>query len=121
MGQPSLLASTPTCVLLVESNAIIGLDLADQLERHGYDVAGPFACATAVRWLRSLTPDLAILDVDLQSGACVELARELRRRGVPILIFSAHDQKNALEEFRTLPWLSMPASRDALHVALKAL
>ena len=119
MGQRHPSASSR--VLLVESNAIIGVDLADQLERGGYEVAGPFACAAAAKWLQSRTPDLAVLDVDLQSGPCVELARELRQRGVPLLIFSAHDRQHALAEFRCLRWLPMPAPRDALHIALQAL
>ena len=119
MGQR--FAATGTCVLLVESSAIIGLDLADDLESHGYAVEGPLACAAAAQWLETRTPDLAILDVDLQSGMCVALARELRAREVPILIFSAHDRAYALEEFRSLPWLAMPASKHALHSALHEL
>ncbi len=105
-------------VLLVESNAIIGLDLAEQLEALGYTVSGPFAEARALEHLKASTPDLAILDADLRSGICVELARELRGRGVPMLVFSCYDQSNALPEFRNLPWLPMPAPITALHAAL---
>lgn len=119
MGQR--LAATGTCVLLVESSAIIGLDLADDLETQGYAVQGPFACAAASEWLRTRTPDVAVLDVDLQSGSCVTLARELRARAVPILVFSAHDRACALPEFSSLPWLAMPASKHALRSALAEL
>jgi DNA-binding response OmpR family regulator len=108
-------------VLLVESNAIIGLDLADELAGQGYEVAGPFACTTALQWLERDTPDLAVLDADLRSGTCVDLARELRARGVPILIFTCHDQKHALPEFSDLPWLPMPAAMEALCAALRVL
>jgi DNA-binding response OmpR family regulator len=119
MGQR--FAAAGTCVLLVESSAIIGLDLADELESQGYEVEGPFACAAAAQRLKTRTPDLAILDVDLRSGSCVGLARELRAREVPILIFSAHDRSDALAEFRSLPWLAMPAPKHALHAALRDL
>ena len=119
MGQR--FTATGTCVLLVESSAIIGLDLADELESQGYDVEGPYACAAAAQWLTTRSPDLAILDVDLRSGPCVGLARELRDREVPILIFSAHDRSQALAEFQSLPWLAMPAPKHALDAALRDL
>jgi len=119
MGQSTTFTSST--VLLVESSAIIGLDLADELERQGYGVVGPFACATALEWLKSATPDIAVLDVDLQSGSCVVLARGLRARNVPILVFSAHDQRHSLPEFQDLAWLSMPAPMSALDVALRSL
>ncbi len=51
-----------------------------------------------------------LLDVDLRSGICVDMARELRRRGVPILVFSAHDQRFALPEFQDVPWVPLPSS-----------
>jgi DNA-binding response OmpR family regulator len=104
--------------LLVESNAIIGLDLADELAEQGYEVAGPFTCAEALAWIKVDTPDLAVLDVALQSGICVRLARELRAREVPILVFSSYMPQHALPEFRSVPWLSMPAAMEALHSAL---
>src|SRR5829696_8566195 len=119
MGQSTTFRS-PT-VLLVESSAIIGLDLYDELERQGYGVVGPFACDRALEWLETGTPEVAVLDVDLQSGACVVLARGLRARNVPILVFSAHDQRHSLPEFRDLAWLSMPAPMSALDVALRSL
>lgn len=111
---------TSQTVLLVESSAIIGLDLAEELERLGYTVGGPLACAAALEWLATQTPAMAVLDVDLQSGSCVDLARALRARDVPILVFSTHDQRHSLPEFRDLPWLSMPAPMNALGAALAA-
>ena len=108
-------------ILLVESNAIIGLDLAEELEACGYQVFGPLADATALERLTGTTPDIAVLDADLRTGASVDLARELRARGVPMLIVSCHDQKHALPEFRDLPWILLPAPFAALHAALEHL
>jgi DNA-binding response OmpR family regulator len=108
-------------VLVVESNAVIGMDLADQLEEEGYTVAGPFACAVAAEWLQSNSPDLAILDLDLQAGRCVDLARTLRERAVPMLVFTAHDRRLAVPEFRNLPWLPMPAPSEAFSAAVRSM
>ncbi|WP_371826981.1 response regulator [Microvirga sp. VF16] len=106
------------CALLVESNAAIGMYLADDLEDQGYAVAGPFTCAGAMKWLATDTPDIAVLDVDLQSGSCVGMARELKQRKVPIIVYSPHEQKHALPEFQQMPWVSIPSTIDALHNAL---
>ena len=109
------------CVLVVEQNAIIGLSLAADLEDQGYDVAGPFACAGALAWLDAHTPDRVILDADLQRGACIELARQLRGRGIPFLVFSSHDRRAVVDEFRDVPWLSMPAEFSAVLDRLQSL
>jgi hypothetical protein len=45
-------------ILLVESNAIVGLDLAEELEACGYQVSGPFTDATVLDRLKGSTPDL---------------------------------------------------------------
>lgn len=108
-------------VLIVESNAVIGIDVADYLEVEGYTVAGPFACEGALGWLSTHTPRAALLDVDLQSGACVDLARELHRRAVPILVFSAHDRRFALPEFRDVPWVPLPSPFTAIGSTLNGL
>jgi DNA-binding response OmpR family regulator len=109
------------CVLVVEQNAIIGLSLVEDLEDEGYRVVGPFACAGALRWLQTSTPELVILDADLQSGSCVELARLLRERGVPFLVFSSHEQRNAVAEFRDVPWINMPAQFRTLLNTLQSM
>ena len=108
-------------VLVVESDAVIGMSLAEDLNDDGFRVAGPFSCSGALGWLETGRPDLAVLDVDLQSGPCVELARKLRSRGIPFMIFSSHDQSLALEEFRKVPWVPMPAYSKTLTVALRNL
>lgn len=109
------------CVLVVEQNAIIGLSLADDLEEQGYTVAGPLSCIGALKWLQACTPDLAILDADLQSGYCTEIARLLRARDVPLLVFSSHERRHAAAEFRNLPWISMPAEFGTLLRGLRNL
>jgi DNA-binding response OmpR family regulator len=110
-----------SCVLVVEQNAIIGLSLAEDLEDQGYRVAGPYACAGALKWLQAHTPNLVILDADLQSGSCVDLARLLRLRGVPFLVFTSHERRYAAAEFRDVPWVMMPAEFRTLLNTLRSL
>ena len=105
---------TRSGVLVVESNVIVGMDLADWLQDHGYEVDGPVACREAWIWLEANTPKAAVLNFDLQSGTCVDLVRELRHRSVPLIIFSAYEQRFALPEFQDVPWVTIPARLEQI-------
>jgi DNA-binding response OmpR family regulator len=101
------------CVLVAEDEAIIGLDLSDELEQLGFNVVGPFMRnSAALAWLSKITPDLAILDVRLEDGTCLDLARELRRRGVPFVFFSGSGglRSQMESEFPGAPWVAKPAT-----------
>ena len=78
--------------------------------------------AASLQWLHVNTPELALLDVLLKDGPCVRLARELKSRGIPFAIYSglqrAADTPN---EFRDVPWLEKPVSRETLATTLQQL
>ena len=87
------LAGSKPLVLLLEDEALIALNLQDELQDAGYEVAGPFtACAAALEWLQTVTPAMAILDAALTDGSCREIALELTRRRVPFLIYSGYQE-----------------------------
>jgi CheY-like chemotaxis protein len=68
-------------VLLLEDEVLIALNLQEELQELGFRVAGPFTtCAAALDWLRTGTPDVAILDAVLKDGPCREIALELAHR-----------------------------------------
>ena len=67
------LAGSKPLVLVLEDEALIALNLQDELQDAGYEVAGPFtACSAALEWLQTATPDMAILDATLKDGSCHE-------------------------------------------------
>ena len=113
-------------VLIVENELVIGLDLADSLARIGYAVAGPFGrTREALAWLDANTPDAAILDLTLADGSGIDVARDLRKRGVPFVVFSGASHRDALDrELSQTPWVEKPASLahvlDALELARAA-
>jgi DNA-binding response OmpR family regulator len=110
-------------VLLVEDEPLIAVTLQDDLEEGGYEVAGPFtSCASAMAWLECDTPDLAVLDVELEDGSCKDLAAELSRRSVPFVVYSGYRQdRNTAPEFIGAPWVGKPASAETLLNALAGL
>lgn len=101
----------PPVALLTETDPLVAMDLVEALEQGGYRVLGPFATvAEALPRLGSEPPTLAIIDIMLGDGSCAELARELRRRGIPFIVHSAWGQDEPLAvDFQGAPWVSKPA------------
>src|SRR5215217_5643585 len=110
-------------VLVVEDEVLIGLNLRDDLHDAGYRVEGPFTtCAAALEWLRTATPDMAILDAALKDGPCREIALELTRRKVPFLIYSGHhEDRRLLAEFPLVAWVEKPVPSSVLVEACRRL
>ncbi|KAA2236485.1 histidine kinase [Salinarimonas soli] len=119
-------AHTPRpLILLAEDEVLIALELADSLERDGFEVAGPFTtCTAAEAWLKGHEPSGAILDNALKDGPCEALAGDLQGRGIPFLVYSGHSRTPDLPEvFANVPWIVKPAPTEALlralHVSLR--
>jgi DNA-binding response OmpR family regulator len=72
-------------ILIIEDEILLGLLLADALADVGHRVLGPASCrAEALGLVSEGTPHLALVDIELRGGESgIELAVELRRRGVP--------------------------------------
>ena len=109
--------------LILEDEALIALNLQDELQDAGYAVVGPFTdCSAALDWLRTATPDMAILDATLNDGSCHSVAAELSRREVPFLIYSGHQEdRQLLSEFDHITWIEKPVSSVVLVQACQQL
>jgi DNA-binding response OmpR family regulator len=125
-ASPGVMSSAPSdrlrC-LIVEDQLLIAMSLEAYLEDVGYDLAGPFVTrADALEWLETATPDLAILDYKLNDGSCVELARTLRERGVPFVVYSGQRPDRSLPpEFQGMPWIEKPCPRATFLDVLTSL
>jgi DNA-binding response OmpR family regulator len=110
-------------VLILEDEVLIGINLQDELQDAGYQVAGPFTtCAAALEWLQTTTPDMAVLDAALRDGPCREIALELGNRAVPFLIYSGYGaDRELLSEFHHLTWIEKPVPPSALVAACQQL
>ena len=120
MSQP---ANSRPLVLVLEDEALIALNVQDELQDAGYEVAGPFpTCSAAREWLRTTTPDMAVLDTTLKDGHCREIALELSRREVPFLIYSGYQEdQQLLSDFRHITWIEKPVPSGALVKACRQL
>lgn len=78
----------PRC-MIVEDQALIGMSLEASLEEAGFQVAGVFMSnAQALQWLEGDAPDIAVLDIMIKDGTSLEIARALKRLGVPFAVYS---------------------------------
>jgi DNA-binding response OmpR family regulator len=105
----------PRC-MIVEDQALIGMSLEASLEEAGFEVAGVFMSnAHALQWLEGDVPDIAVLDIMIKDGTSLEIARELKSRGVPFAIYSGLPPKpDCPPELQNVPWLEKPVSREIL-------
>jgi response regulator NasT len=83
-----------TRVLIAEDETIIRLDLAEMLERAGFDVCAQARDGVeAVELARAEQPDVAVLDVKMPRLDGIEAARRiLEERPIPIVMLTAYGQ-----------------------------
>ncbi|MDP8918366.1 MAG: hypothetical protein M3O00_05685 [Pseudomonadota bacterium] len=71
--------------------------------------------AQALQWLEGDAPDIAVLDIMIKDGTSLEIARALKRLGVPFAVYSGLPPKaDCPPELQNVPWLEKPASREIL-------
>lgn len=89
MGTLSMAGSR---ILLVENEALFGVDLAMTLEERGFVVTGPIRCpAVAEAAITAGKVDLALLDIELGQGlTSFGVARTLQAHGIPYIFVTGH-------------------------------
>ncbi|MDG4650202.1 response regulator [Roseibacterium sp. SDUM158017] len=103
-------------VLLVEDEALVGLDLADTLQELGHEVLGPLlTVGRAMPFCRAEHADFAILDFNLGRETSEPLADALAGEGVPFVFLTGYRPDALPARFRDRPILQKP-----LHPAILA-
>jgi len=111
-------------VVIAEDEAIVRLDLKEILEEEGYEVVGETGRGDeAVKLVRELEPDLAILDIKMPGMDGLAAAREISaEQRSAVLILTAFSQRNLIEEARdagALAYLIKPFQRSELVPAIE--
>jgi DNA-binding response OmpR family regulator len=106
-------------VLVVEDEAILAVDIADQLTQAGFQVIGPApSVAKALRLIVEVGCDVAVLDVSLRDETVEPVARELRARRTPFLFLSAVSRDHLPPGFNSETLLQKPAPPAVVFAAL---
>ena len=111
-------------VVIAEDEAIIRLDLRETLEEEGYEVVGETGRGDqAVELVRSLHPDLAILDIKMPHMDGLEAARIISgERICGVLMLTAFSQREVVESARdagALAYLVKPYQKSDLIPAIE--
>lgn len=79
------------------------------------------ACAEAMEWLKNNSAAVALLDLHLLDGSCEPVARRLVAKGIPFIVLSGDDERNAALDsiFAAGAWLDKPAPPDRIVTAVR--
>ena len=106
-------------ILIVEDDYYLATDERQMLQSAGADVVGPFGNAEeACRAVVSDELDCALVDINLGSGPCFAVARELRDRGIPFLFTTGYEATVIPDEFQDVERVEKPTSARAIVFAL---
>jgi DNA-binding response OmpR family regulator len=107
-------------VLVVEDDALLGLDLTQQLTDAGLEVVGPaVSVGRALKLIGQTVCDVAVLDVNLGRETAEPVALELRARSIPFVVLSGYSTDQHPPGFRGALMLSKPARFEELVALLR--
>jgi two-component system, response regulator PdtaR len=111
-------------VVIAEDEAIVRLDLRELLEEEDYEVIGETGRGDeAIELVRSLSPDLVILDIKMPGMDGLAAAQAINaERQSAILILSAFSQRDLVEKARdagALAYLVKPFQKAELLPAIE--
>ena len=112
---------TGRSVIVVEDLFYLAMEVQAVLKKAGATVIGPFSTsAAALQSLAKATPHFGVLDVNLGEGASFDVARALRNRSIPFLLFTGYDASGIPAEFADVPRLEKPVNARRLLDAICA-
>ncbi|MBR2536704.1 MAG: response regulator [Hyphomicrobium sp.] len=107
-------------ILVLEDNLVIAMDVELLLQDCGADVVETVSTASAaLAKLADFSPDVAVLDINLDSGTSLPVAEALLERGIPFIFATGYSDPSMLPEaFAHIDILPKPFEASALERAL---
>jgi PAS domain S-box-containing protein len=107
-------------VLVVEDEAIVALEIEQNLRDAGFEVVGPAArVAEAMELLKESGCDAAVLDINLGSETSEAIARMLSGTGTPFVTVSGYSQDQRPSGFSGGAFLAKPLRAELLVAQLR--
>jgi CheY-like chemotaxis protein len=106
-------------ILVVEDEAAIAIDLAQLLTDHGAIIVGPVGTVPeALNAIASLTPDCAVLDINLGGESVRAVAEALANAGVPFVFVTGYSNEQVPHQYGDRPVLQKPYNASQLVATL---
>lgn len=122
MDSSHVTSSTPIRILVVDDHPAVRKGLAFMLAPDGVEVCaeaeGP---AEALAHVEDGRPDLAIVDLSLENEDGLPLIADLRQRGVPVLVYSMHDDAERVSRAFAAGALGYVTKREFKAVLVQAI
>lgn len=114
---------TGRCILVVEDDAFIAMELEDVLTARGAEVLGPVpSVGSALEALTERRPDAVLLDVNLRGTRSTPVAEAMRAAGVPFLLVTGYSRSHLDDApLREAPIVPKPLDQERLVQALQQL
>jgi DNA-binding NtrC family response regulator len=115
------------CILIIDDERPILLTLTALLERHGYQVESASTAAAGLKLLRTKSPSLVLLDLQLPDAEGLQTLDQIKTDApeTQVIILTAHDTlNNAIESIKrgAYHFISKPyAAEELLSLVEKAL
>lgn len=85
----------PLSILIADDEELTLMDIKELLQGEGYIVCGEANNGNqAIKLARELSPDLAILDINMPEPNGIEVAQVLHSMNIPVLLLTAYSQAN---------------------------
>lgn len=110
-----------SCVLVVEDEPLVALDIQDCLQAEGAQVFCANSLAQALELANGADIDAAVIDYGLGGERGDPLCDDLNRRGVPFLIYTGYCTSDLHGHWNRTPILSKPAPCECIVSAVLAL
>ena len=115
----------PKRILIVEDDPLIAEDISESLKEIGYDIAGmAYDADEALSLVDSLKPDIAILDINLDSDKDgIEIADYIQKNHkFPFIFLTSYADRNTIERAkhtRPMGYIVKPFDERDLFTALE--
>jgi chemotaxis family two-component system sensor kinase Cph1 len=97
-------------VIVVEDEALIGVEIVTILSESGIHAIGPLASAeAALSAIRNLHIDGAVIDLDLNGNVDFKVANLLAEAHVPFVIYTGADTRLVPHQHHRVPCFAKPA------------
>lgn len=108
------------CVLVVEDDYFIAIELCSALRAAGAEIIGPMReIETALAATRDERIDCGVLDINLRGRMTFEVAAALQARGVPVVFATGYDASMIPAALTGTLRLEKPVDLDALCRAVE--